>query len=76
MLEMKTLTINEDMYEVVDATARETLSQLQNSLISFPKDNNENINYGLDGQVIVSDGNGGIKWVTLDQFEDGNEVSY
>ena len=41
--------------------------------VDLPKDENGNIQKGITGQFAVSDGNGGITWVTI---SDGNEVTY
>lgn len=41
--------------------------------LSLPKDDMGVVDYGEAGQFAVSDGNGGVKWVTI---ENGNEVAY
>lgn len=41
--------------------------------VNLPKDSNGNLDYGTDGQIGVSDGNGGIKWI--DKVEADEELS-
>ena len=41
--------------------------------VNLPKDSNGNLDYGTDGQIGVSDGNGGIKW--RDEVETDAELS-
>ena len=63
--EMKTLTVGEKTYEIVDEKAR-------NTKLSLPTVDNV-VQYGEAGQIAVSDGKGGITWLTV---VNGNEVAY
>ena len=48
-------------------------SELHKEKVNLPKDSEGNIQNGTVGQFAVSDGQGGITWVDI---ENGNEVSY
>lgn len=57
----------------IGAASSEEVRQLSEEKVNLPKDSEGNIQNGTVGQFAVSDGQGGIKWVDI---EDGNEVSY
>ena len=65
-VEMKTLTIGETTYEVVDEKAR-------TNKLSLPVDSSGSVQFGSANQFAVSDGKGGITWLTV---ANGNEVAY
>ena len=56
MIEMKTLTVGDTTFEIVDEKAR-------SEKISLPKDNEGNVVYGNDGQILKSNGDGTTEWI-------------
>lgn len=61
-----------EMDEQIFKNTEET-SKLSEEKVNFPKDAEGNNLNGTEGQFAVSDGNGGITWVTV---QNGNEVAY
>jgi len=49
------------------------LEETLNNKINIPLDSDGNINHGTEGQFAVSNGTGGIKWVTI---VDGDGVDW
>ena len=69
----KVIVYPRTLVEAVKKDDGTTLEEVLDNKLNLPIKENGNINHGTEGQFAVSDGIGGIKWVTI---VDGDGVDW